>query len=728
MSIQSIDESVIQTTPVCQTEDIIDEILFFVDKTDTSIRIPIKYSLIKKWSTLIDTIEWKNTECKEVQLPIIPNLKTEETVTHLKCFLLKLTSEKVTPTLRTSFSWCGLPCVPGTIQDLHYQLLISLYLDVPVFTQEIIDTLNCFRVNVSTDLKTYVLIYGTILRDQNSIQKYLLNLKDRFLSSPIQPMSEEIQDILTKIIHNLKDHIYDRFYLTRMYDLPFPPVPDSCDDFVARRLYLFTDGMTLLPEIEHELLLIKSTKRSIIETIQKYGSAVRVAQDADPNLGCFWFYCGDCKDGLVNVGSVTIDDRQYEICIENCYLSSRHQDFDTDCTPSVYNLLSEEVFDVNYVSSAVYLSFLKNVSERISGYNMTPTLFHQFLKQVNEIEFHDKNFRSWLHDRDMLGNEEINFLHRHHLNKEAQKQLDTLTHQVSKIGSDQINEDLVHSPGDGLNHPDLPNMYDTEEPGLSVDDKNARIYNLFLRETAVCKQRRIDLHMHQLAYYSQPSIIKLELERDTFRSNFLAKTNRYEGIVVMSQIYTLDSTTYPGRILVNFDTSCIDSTWFNQKRVIQRTNLKPIIGDTESSQIIHSLGIDFNYDYRPNVFPFMMPFMDFRRSADIHYRGFDFEVIDPSTIPNIEDVKTSSHPANTTKVTLMAYPHDNPVIYFKSALPDKPYIWYKFTLDKNNIKEIIDISNSDTADVIVEDTIFNNKHDYEKYYEEYYNSESDSDV
>jgi hypothetical protein len=61
--------------------------------------------------------------------------------------------------------------------------------------------------------------------------------------------------------------------------------------------------------------------------------------------------------------------------------------------------------------------------------------------------------------------------------------------------------------------------------------------------------------------------------------------------------------------------------------------------------------------------------------------SYTFSLIDPSTVPNIEEIKTNSDPdLSTQKPLIMAYPHHDPKFYFKAGIEgydDKIlYVWY----------------------------------------------------
>jgi hypothetical protein len=696
MSAQSLDDHPLSLTTNESAED--NDILFLTFKKDTSLQIPVKYSLMKQWSPFIDAIKWDQNECRQIEMIDIPGVSAVQLSVYVHFILSKLNS--ISPILRVSPEDC---LFLYKVENVYHILLIVLHLNIVIFINQLIDILETLYFQSSADVDKYIHICYGLLKHQ--CQKLLPVLLDRLLNMP-SLLDKKLKDALIRIVNDYRCEVYPRFLLAAMYDLSFPPISDynleNMGVVHARHVYLLTRQNKMIypiigSNIHHEVLLFERTQRSIVETIDKYGRSFRIGTNSHSPDDLFWFYCGEVKDGLIDVGTVTVNNVEYQLRLKTDRLlptsifknGSKLNNGSTEI--NLYKVHSH-----HYNDSTGYATFLR------SNYNT---------KYCSLVQKCDTKFRQWLYSRDMLTPEEILLLHDHINTYSLKEKLDVVESLRFQFVTSQIDSTQVYTLANQSSDP-LHIMYDYDQKGLDAPARNARIYNAYTRYKQLYHDRVHDIKRRQCEYYSRPEIIDLEAERQSSRRQFFCNGDHYQGIVVVCKYYNLDTTTYPGVAIINVDSmeennSSTITPYHTLSPIKHTVNLKDLLDslseytlkepterDTDpeyslcklrSKQYLYYTDITFAFRFTPDT-----PYFCIHNKGNIH----NFRLVDPSLLENIDNIKSDSHPENgRSKVKVMAYPYDNPLVYFMTSYSisySQPYIWYQFKKEqRNRIRRII---------------------------------------
>jgi hypothetical protein len=609
--------------------------LYFID--GAGIEIPVDYEIIKKWSNVIAAMEWDDKDSKEIKLLSIYNYSSLMVSEHLEKMISKLSINSV-GTLREPTSKCGITRVPGNINNLEIYLLLSVYLGLQMYTDEIIFTLNRYDVNINTEIDIYVRLYDTVLRHQRQhcLNNLFIILKDR---DDIYPLKHTLLLILNKIVNNLTFNEYDRYMLAVKYALTLPTITK----ITARRLY--TKGI-VTDIINNEIPLIEGTKTVIANCITTESRAVRVGVESDPNLGLFWFYCKDAFTSLspvINLGIVEVNEKKYNVVTKiNLF--------------SVRNLQEGSCVDVQkrkHVTGAGYLAYLMDTphsqDNSLEDVKMMDMDCHYNSAKTNMMTKEDHLFRHWLDHRGMLTDVESELLH------------EFATIQV-----------------------DVAPYYKDLQTCIRVGKRVSTWYR------------------KKIQYYSTPRIVDLERNRDKLRHNFFFGPEVYGGVVMILKAcvvtvdgddVVIDTDCYgygTAGVAPNlqipyhtYDVPTTGPTFVDIIKDLPVYEIKDYSHNTYKESIIQ---FDMSpYDeriYEPNTLPIMVSLYKAGLTIHFHIKRYvitestlnngikgrsQLRLIDESTIVDTKLLKIKNGDGTSTQ-QIIAYPSLNSKIYVKKDI------------------------------------------------------------
>jgi hypothetical protein len=685
------------------------DVVEYIDFINTSnIRIHVDCDTITKWANTIAAIKWDTNESKEIQILSIPQFSEDIVTSHLN-YIISALKLDVVGTLTVPTNIFDTYRVPGNIANLKIYLLLSLWLGITAYIDEIILTLRYYNINIHTELEMYVNIYKSILQHRRLDSLYNIM---RIVCQPviIYPLTQTFLSVLMDIIAESQLDEYERCLLALKYNLKLP----TMTIITARRLY--NQGIST-HTIQNEIALIEGTKTVIIDSIRRGSQAIRIGIESAPNRGLFWFYCDSItptdedntipdddddsttseegyNDPDINVGKIIISNKKYNIIIPK-------ENINTVC-----NLQQEKPLnDIQWRHKGIhsYFRFIKgqfnhnfatNRTEPLNNYNEITN--HYNSRQVFEITKMDNKFRKWLNYYGMLTDTEV------------------------KILNESLLIEKYHEARYQLQRGPISFEISTSDTNLKLNhQEDIDLYN-----------RTVKVYTWKIEYYSKPEMERLEITRQSFRENFLNGPHFYGGMVVVC--HTFIPTLKGDDIFI--DTNCYRNNSYNEiyhsphplpqvltfKSMVESLPVYIICTSVLDAFIITSsisIGIYFQDMYEPNTIPIVFMHDEYNdRQFSLRYYSKKYDdngqlqhdilrLIDESLIPNIDEVKAESNIYTSThKVLTLAYPFQSPCIYVKSDLqttPTKPYLWYDWYTpdDSPDIKQIVNIFKSETSNL-----------------------------
>jgi hypothetical protein len=639
--------------------------------------ISFDYHLLKKHSTYIQAIEWDVNDSKCLTLPQIGNYKSKEVAEHLQYMLLQLRDENPTLQRENHAEFPQIKRIGGNIANLEIYLHLASHLQLNVFINQIVDTLRSYTPEL-TEFKTYMDIYTSILlpRKMDGFKKLAIIIGNHPFDYQITPELEQIGKML---LDEPKLSLYDRCLVA--IKLHFP-LPVDIDAITARQIYVKTNGTVICPSIENELPLIKSTQDVVIDSITKYRHAIRIPLEESKHGGLFYFHVhGYTRNGYIDLGQVTLPGGDvYSVYLEKNHLFTvdEFKAYHHVSDPKKQNILNTKYRDI-YVSSERYCEVLHRCFGNIKSEEQMDIEIEIFRHYQQE----DTLFRQHLHHLGLLTDEEIMFLyHRLQIDKDY-----PLINQIEKPGpkhwTDKYTKNVMEETYPICRTP-LP-------PGF-IESQNL-----------------------ESSYYSSDVGKELEEQRKCLRYNFFS--NRYTGLIIVLyfyDIYAIDELSK--RIILDqnlgkceYTNKVYHTPFLPSNRNVDRSQFRwtssfltylyaESHGVSKCERYIQHLSLcDGVSQAEPNTlllnsttqhpgFEFLTHIDDEDEDEDededinVDFLTlYSFSLLDPSTIPNIEEViKNSKFSTATEKPLIMSHPPINPKFYFKAGIQkygDKyPYI------------------------------------------------------
>jgi hypothetical protein len=673
--------------------------LIFVNST-SQVVASIEYATFLTYSTHFEDITWEDNNRKKISIPSLPQYNELQVVEHVIYIVECLKLSPPTLTSPVNDLTPGIKTIHGYVANLEILLLLVLNLEIDIFITEVINVLKTY-VPILEEIPTYFHIYTDILRSHytEGYTRILITLLDN-----VEPLRNEVYPIIDTILSSPLIPLYDRCRLClKMYgkDKTIQLLDNNSSkdtDLISRRKIYNLTGFKHGP-IQYEQQAIETTRHTLIDSIFKYGEAVRIA----PTNTLFYFYVTDIHfNGNINLGNVilpnedewtislqyknifSVDDfndyKQRNVDIEmkddNNELLPLIQLYRTENDKPVTPLI--QLNRIDYVDALRYHTLINNVyinREYMFGYRL--------LKE-------DTKYRQWLNDNNSLSESEKIFLSKRHQFMSKWPLSLTIPTDAETIGKMNLNIDIVKA----LYQHNVDYMFD---------------FNVLQNEES--------------DYYQSQEGKIVEQLRQPSRNDFFTSSDRYGGLIIGLPFYNVVSINHDNKsIILSFDLFHHDED-----------NIIDIINHNNYSNIYHTLFLPTNFEgyitnlprYRYITYdvlqgqPILQPYSvvihpnltnlcrgdgasiliecddgvpDFAQSYENVLGQFDpddyreestFFIIDPSSglIKDIEDIKNRSNPLTTTfKQKVLAYPYYNPKIYITSGIWNGygRYIWYSF--------------------------------------------------
>jgi hypothetical protein len=629
--------------------------------------ISIDYELIKKYSKYIDAIKWDDTEVMSVPIPTFNGYNLNQIVDHL-AFILDQLHQPI-PTLKFDDNphMPFLKKVGGNVANLKLYLLLALHLDIDIFVNDVITTLHGYTPTVD-EFETYFDIYNSILWSHHlhgfKRLAEVMTLHFRHSSN----YNEHLKPIIREVLEEFEVPVFHRYFLSACFNLPSPT---DVDPVTARQVYIASKYTIIHPSIKHEMPLITGTNNVVVESITTYHRALRIPLEESSNEGLFYFYIHgiDAQNGNINMGQVQVPNGDmYTVYIENDELASVDQ---------------FKKYDTNSKLNRTNVLLLGNPREYIN-INLYRQNIHPFIEQFKRIETDSEKYFQWQHhreqnlkfhqylaERQLLTTEEMAFLQRRH-----QTSIDN--------NLDSTKE----------NHRLWINKYDYHQYIPKVDK--------------TLLQQQIELEIDEHKYYTSEGK-DVEQSRQHLRNEFFGGLNQYGGLVIILCFYTVKSIDAVSKTIVlsrhlhselkkSLSLSLYHTPVISQDRWVNRSDFewtssfpiyKSINTNSSKNNIFWKVNMSFNTEkatqYEANTLlvdifdRYIIPLHFFpeyiynisRYDPEINDYNLckdTFSLIDPSTVNDIDNVKENSNPISQVQTKIVAYPHDDPILYLQAGI------------------------------------------------------------
>jgi hypothetical protein len=677
-------------------------------------KLDIDYDLLFAMSKLVATMAEDDPQEREIIIPSFSAYLQDDVNAHLQHILRKISTltvddintenkkdilkEDVYTYTRNPLD-IGKSRVVGTIDNLILYFLLINWLDIPLLYDEVYESILEY-VPPIVDISKYMNILESILRNPKLVTQFLKLVLQSFLQND-EPLPEytSLIPIMNKIVHHSNIDLYTRYLLHLKYQLYGVDVPwDTIDILTARQLYLLNTNDIPIPSsilnnisqvLSDEIGIIDATLDSVVDSITLYDSVMRVNFPNSPVInstrsdtrGYFMFYVHSIPEhNKIHVGNVNIDGKIHKVVIE-----------DRSLYP-VEDFISGKLInggDIDYSNHAEY-SKIYNIDIK--------TLLFQSYKRTDKYQAiaillrEDTRFRKWLLSQSLLSDFEKSMLsHRDTI-------FDTLVQiiEAKKEGSriNEINDD-VDLPDQNHEYvhllPPGENMEDLIERIMSAN--NIKITNL----TRDLEEKILQLLPLEKDFYFSEEGKKLENARLEMRKHFYS-TKLYQGIVIVCNVYEIiDVEGEEIKIMIN---SHLLENGFNPEyeQLYHTINIPKFVASVYSLQfpdmeimagyklLLAEKDIKIMYHFysytniklnRTNSHSFYDPDhktsfliqsrelkkgdivrqVTTRQLCDVNYNNdVIFPIVDPSLIPNIQQVITESQQPSNFTSKILAYP------------------------------------------------------------------------
>jgi hypothetical protein len=671
--------------------------LLFIDTND-QVRGIIDYDIFVKYSSHFEDVIWDDPLLKKISIPTLVNFNEHQVIEHLTYILECL--QLPIPTLTTPVDNLtpGITRVNGNVVNLKIYLLLLLGLQIDIFINEVIMALKIYLPTLE-EIPTYFHIYTDILRyyAKDGYPKIIIAILNNTGS-----ISEELYPIIDTIIASSAVSLYDRCQLSLKvygYDKTFTyfdDIVDKVDPIVARKIYNLIG--VKYASVRHEVDLIRHTRGSVADSIEKYGEAVRISSQQE----LFYFYVNKLDiNGNIDVGNVTvINGDLWQVSIKYKHLftvddlkSYDEANSDVEVVDSEIQVVPLVVIDrEKYVNAQEYHTLISKM-DNVTMDTSTQTKYVQN-PSIRYIQNEDTKFRQRLNDRNLLSITEKTFL------AERQRLNTKWPLSIRVRGDADTKYDL------GLNNDDI--------------DSDLKIDTEYINEFKNIKDKE------ETYYQSQEGLI-LEQRRQSSRDTFFASSDRYGGLIIVLLFYNVVSIDFENkRILIsdnlfeptsptiyhtlsipknlsigtsqNFNIQLMPryryikykSNSFSPMILSRQSNILHVdpyllLRDEDGSILIRSPRNEESIEFVSNP----DDDIDTDVMEDVNDPMSTFFIIDPSNKKwidevdvNLEDLKADSNPlTGTAEMPILAYPYNNPKIYIIRGVKSHPaeeYIWYSF--------------------------------------------------
>jgi hypothetical protein len=488
------------------------ENIYFVDES-TGIQIEANYQLVKKWSNLINTIQWAPNEVKKLTIPHLSKYQQSDTNKYLNYIIDRL--HQPTPTLRVAINSYtpGLKTVTGNIFSLQLYLILCLRLQINILIDEIAETISSYIPSLDEVVIYYDIYTGILISDKvNGLTKLIITLST---FTPFVINSYSLKTIIQNLISDESLPLYNRYLLT--FQCSLPPPKDMIDAMTARRLYSITEGVICPPSIQLEIAYIEKSKRHLIKIFDKYindsideflvdstvdEESTNRTQDLSIETNSlsesklnFFYVNGITSDNKIDLGTVNVHNKIYYVKLNTDKLFTKDN----------LNYYFEKSTPLTLLNRFEYL---KNDYQKILGKIIR--LDHHIIMHSNDnylffdyfqhIYHEDTRYREYLRKKGRLSEKEISFLER----RRAESVIDLSVIKLRLLDN------------------------------LDLDERTA-VRNLYIYSIVNLTQ----LIDEEYSYYQSVEGEVLEELRVHDRLNFFSSWDRYGGLVVILKDYNI---------------------------------------------------------------------------------------------------------------------------------------------------------------------------------------------
>jgi hypothetical protein len=516
--------------------------------------------------------------------------------------------------------------------------------------------------------------------------------------------------------------LYDRYliYLKYiLYNVYIPP--DKIGAVMARRLFLLGSDIHR-DEIEEEIGIVEVTLDSVIDSVSSYKSVIRVNFPSVPiatptgTKGYFMFYVHSMPTiHTAYVGNVSIDNKEYKVIV-NCEYLHGVDDFKS------HHLIRLDSFD--YSNHVEYSKIYDFSAQKLKDKNNQYTY-----QSIALILREDTRFRQWLLSHHLLSEFEQSML------PERQCICDLL---FDFIRVNKQSREYVVGFDDDFDFEDEDEMYGRYMSLLEDGQTLPEMFesNRLLKERTDVLRDTLDVELKdrvsklctlEAEFYSSQEGRQLETARTTLRNDFYA-SKLHQGLIIVCNVYKVTAVredeiiiTINPHLSARFTKLEKELMLYHTIQPLQFTddylnlpnqNILASYTSTSSNKTIHfeseydlqmTSNPDSDSDYRTvslvdptsnkpicvdTPFQYVSIGGIFNNNIIYQYRGTIY-IVDPSLLPDIDEVINNSYPESNADVDILAYPYFDPTFFVRLHTHNGKHESIRSIINKKGKVEII---------------------------------------